>query len=105
MLRPMSFLLLQGGRVIDPANDRDEIADVFISHGKIQSVGASLETPADVEKIECGGKVVCPGLIDLHVHLREPGQTAKETIATGTAAAAMMRSRPAPRPDASHRTM
>ena len=82
-------LLLQGGRVIDPANDRDEIADVFISNDKVQSVGANLETPADVETIDCSGKVVCPGLIDLHVHLREPGQTAKETIATGTAAAAM----------------
>jgi dihydroorotase len=85
----MSFQVLQGGRVIDPANDRDEIADVFISKGKIQSVGANLETPADVETIGCTGKVICPGLIDLHVHLREPGQTAKETIATGTAAAAL----------------
>jgi dihydroorotase len=85
----MSFQVLQGGRVIDPANDRDEIADVFISKGKIQSVGANLETPADVETIDCTGKVICPGLIDLHVHLREPGQTAKETIATGTAAAAL----------------
>ena len=75
--------------MIDPANDRDEIADVFISNDKVQSVGANLETPADVETIDCSGKVVCPGLIDLHVHLREPGQTAKETIATGTAAAAM----------------
>jgi dihydroorotase len=82
-------LLLQGGRVIDPANDRDEIADVFISNGKIQSVGTSIETSTEVETIDCSGKVVCPGLIDLHVHLREPGQTAKETIATGTAAAAM----------------
>ena len=75
--------------MIDPANDRDEIADVFISNDKVQSVGANLETPADAEKIDCSGKVVCPGLIDLHVHFRQPGQTAKETIATGTAAAAM----------------
>jgi len=85
----MSTVLLQGGRVIDPANDRDEVADVLVSHGKIDSVGKSLYAPPDAETINCTGKVVCPGLIDLHVHLREPGQSAKETIATGTAAAAM----------------
>jgi dihydroorotase len=58
--------------------------------GKISAVGAHLsaQTPAKIERFEVTGKVVCPGLIDLHVHLREPGQTAKESIATGTAAAA-----------------
>ncbi|MCH2378583.1 MAG: dihydroorotase, partial [Pedosphaera sp.] len=85
----MSFMLLQGGRVIDPANDRDEAADVLLCDGKIQAVGSSLEAPPDGEIIDCSGKVVCPGLIDLHVHFREPGQSAKETIATGSAAAAM----------------
>ena len=85
----MTPLLLQGGRVIDPAIDRDETADVLISEGKIQSIGTGLETPDGTETIDCTGRVVCPGLIDLHVHFREPGQTAKETIATGSAAAAM----------------
>ena len=84
----MSSLLLRGGRVIDPANDFDQVADLLVSNGKIAGVGAALEVPTDAETIDCTGQIVCPGLIDLHVHLREPGQSAKETIATGTAAAA-----------------
>jgi dihydroorotase len=87
--RAMSSVLLQGGRVIDPANDRDETADVLLCDGKIEAVGLGLETPLDVHSTDCKGKVVCPGLIDLHVHFREPGQTAKENMATGSAAAAM----------------
>ena len=85
----MSSVLLQGGRVIDPANGRDETADVLLSNAEIQAIGSGLETPPDTEVINCTGQVVCPGLIDLHVHFREPGQTAKENIATGSAAAAM----------------
>jgi len=86
----MNSLLLTGGRVIDPANRLDSNADVLILNGKIAAVGkdAAKQAPPDIEKLDAGGLVVCPGLIDLHVHLREPGQTAKETIATGTAAAA-----------------
>lgn len=86
----MSSLLLAGGRVIDPANGFDSVADVFISQGKIAAVGpdAKAKAPADVERMDVAGRVVCPGLIDLHVHLREPGQGAKETIATGTRSAA-----------------
>src|SRR5882724_7857334 len=86
----MNALLLSGGRVIDPANDFDSIADVLIDDGKVAALGrdAALKAPVDVERLDVKGLVVCPGLIDLHVHLREPGQTAKETIATGTAAAA-----------------
>ena len=85
----MSSVLLQGGRVIDPANGRDETADVLLSNAKIKAIGSGLEIPPDTEVINCTGHVVCPGLIDLHVHFREPGQTAKENIATGSAAAAM----------------
>src|SRR5882672_3270251 len=86
----MNSLLLTGGRVIDPANRLDTTADLLILDGKIAGVGADAarQAPRDVEKFDAKGLVVCPGLIDLHVHFREPGQTAKETIATGTAAAA-----------------
>ena len=84
----MNSLLLTGGRVMDPANQIDALADVLIVDGKISAVGKNLSTPAGGERFDARGKIVSPGLIDLHVHLREPGQTAKETIATGTAAAA-----------------
>ncbi len=86
----MNSLLLIGGRVIDPANRLDAPADLLIVDGKIAAVGpeASAQASAGIERMNVKGMVVCPGLIDLHVHLREPGQTAKETIATGTAAAA-----------------
>jgi dihydroorotase len=86
----MNALLLTGGRVIDPANKFDSEADLLIVDGKIAAVGknTAANAPVDSEKMDVSGLIVCPGLIDLHVHLREPGQTAKETIATGTAAAA-----------------
>ena len=87
----MNSLLLTGGRVIDPANRLDALADVLILQGKIAAVGPDAAQPGARRHGAAwtvSGQVVCPGLIDLHVHLREPGQTAKETIATGTAAAA-----------------
>ncbi len=84
----MNSLLLTGGRVVDPANKFDSIADVLLLDGKIFAVGKKLSAPAGVETFDATGKIVCPGLIDLHVHFREPGQTAKENLATGTAAAA-----------------
>ncbi len=86
----MNSLLLAGGRVIDPASRFDAVADLLVSDGKIAAIGegASAQKFADLERVDVSGLVVCPGLIDLHVHLREPGQSAKETIATGTAAAA-----------------
>ena len=86
----MNSLLLTGGRIIDPANHHDAIADLLILNGKIAVLGkqATEQAPQEIEKFDARGLVVCPGLIDLHVHLREPGQTPKETIATGTAAAA-----------------
>ncbi len=86
----MNALLLTGGRVVDPANGIDAVADLLVSQGKIAAVGgeAAGRAPADAERLDVKGLVVCPGLIDMHVHLREPGQVSKETIATGTAAAA-----------------
>jgi dihydroorotase len=86
----VNSLLLTGGRVIDPANDFDAVADILILKGKISAVGKNLsdKAPKEIEHFNVQGKTVCPGLIDLHVHLREPGQTAKENLATGTAAAA-----------------
>ncbi len=85
----MSSLLLAGGRVIDPANQFDSVADVLIRDGRIAAVGSGAAAAAgDAQRMDVAGRVVCPGLIDLHVHLREPGQSAKETIATGTKAAA-----------------
>jgi dihydroorotase len=86
----MNSLLVTGGRVLDPANGLDAVSDVLIVDGKISAVGAGVASraPAEVRRLDATGCVVCPGLIDLHAHLREPGQSPKETIATGTAAAA-----------------
>jgi dihydroorotase len=87
----MNALVLRGGRVVDPANHLDSSADILVRDGKIAAVGpeAGLQASAGTtEVMEVGGCVVCPGLIDLHVHLRDPGQTAKEDIASGTRAAA-----------------
>ncbi len=81
-------ILIRGGRVVDPANSRDAIADVLVRDGVVAKVGPALSVPVGVDVFDAGGLVVAPGLIDVHVHLREPGFEAKETIATGTAAAA-----------------
>src|SRR5687767_11341399 len=79
--------LLKGGRVVDPANDIDGMFDVLIDGDRIEQVGRDLPT-GDATVIDVPpGFLVCPGLIDMHVHLREPGQEHKETVATGTAAA------------------
>ena len=76
---------IAGGRIIDPSQDRDEIGDLWISRGHILPTGASYEEAEIV--IDARGLIVCPGLIDVHVHLREPGNEEDETIATGAAAA------------------
>jgi dihydroorotase len=76
--------ILCGGRVVDPSRNLDEICDIGISNGVI----CSPDSLNDAGKIDVTGLVVAPGLIDMHVHLRQPGQTAAETIATGTRAAA-----------------
>ena len=74
--------------MVDPANGLDGVADVLVTDGRISRIGPSLQAPAGAERIDATGQVVCPGLIDLHVHFREPGQTAKETLSTGAQAAA-----------------
>jgi dihydroorotase len=79
--------LLKGGRIVDPASGRDGSFDLLIEDGRIARVGAGLPTD-DAVVIEISSDlVICPGFIDMHVHLREPGQEHKETVATGTAAA------------------
>ncbi len=83
-------LLLAGGRVLDPASGLDTTADLLIEDGRIAAIES---TPGKLdgraaERVEVEGLLVCPGLVDPHVHLREPGQGAKETIETGTASAA-----------------
>ena len=91
----MSTTIVRNGRIIDPANKRDEIADLYISNGKV--VGSKSEIRAkltrrggksEVEEIDAKGLIVAPGLIDMHVHLREPGFSHKETIESGARAAA-----------------
>jgi len=80
--------LLKGGRLVDPANGRDGVFDVLIDGDRIARVGRDLPVESGVTLVEIpSGVIVCPGLIDMHVHLREPGQEHKETVATGTAAA------------------
>jgi len=83
----MSRLLLKGGRVVDPAQGLDAILDVMITEGTIEEVGPRVQARG-AQVLEVKGLVVCPGFIDIHTHLREPGREDKETIATGTRAAA-----------------
>jgi dihydroorotase len=83
----MRPLLIRGGRVIDPAQNVDEVCDLLVAEGKIKKVGKDLAS-GDYEVIHAEGMVVCPGFIDLHCHLRQPGYEYKETIASGARAAA-----------------
>jgi dihydroorotase len=80
--------LLRGGRLVDPASGHDGAADVLLDGGVVAEVGPGLET-AGAKRVDCGGLVVCPGFVDLHVHLREPGREDAETIETGSRAAAL----------------
>jgi len=85
----VTTIAIHNGRVIDPALGQDGIADVVIVGGRIARVGPGEgDAVIDAERIDATGLVVAPGFVDLHTHLREPGQEHKETIATGTAAAA-----------------
>lgn len=83
-------ILIKGGRVIDPANKIDKVTDIFVDKGVISEIGDDLELEGiDMEVIDASGKIVSPGLVDMHCHLRDPGQEYKEDIETGTRSAAM----------------
>jgi dihydroorotase len=86
----MSAILIKGGHLIDPAAAVDGLKDILLRDGRVAEIGAAgkLKAPPESQVIDAKGLVVAPGLVDIHVHLREPGQGHKETIATGTAAAA-----------------
>jgi len=84
----MNSILIKNGRVIDPANGVDAVRDVFIEDGRISDQSEIQNPKSKIEVIDASGLVVTPGLIDLHVHLREPGGSNKETIETGTQCAA-----------------
>ncbi|MFM7149051.1 MAG: amidohydrolase family protein, partial [Gemmataceae bacterium] len=82
----MELTCIRGGRVIDPAHDLDQVTDLWVQGERILHVGNRPDLKASREW-DARGKIVCPGLIDMHVHLREPGREEDETIATGTASA------------------
>ncbi|MDD5127513.1 MAG: dihydroorotase [Dehalococcoidales bacterium] len=81
-------ILIQGGRIIDPASHTDAIGDLLVTGGRIAGRGLNVTPPADCPVIHAESLIICPGFIDLHCHLRQPGFEEKETIATGTRAAA-----------------
>jgi len=79
-------ILLRQARVVDPANNLDDIRDILIDRGKIEKVASFISAPVE-QTVDCKGKIIIPGIVDMHVHLREPGREDKETIASGTKAA------------------
>jgi len=85
-IKPRS-ILIRGGRVIDPSQSLDRVSDLLLRDGQVAAIGPNL-VAEEAEVIPATGQVVCPGFVDLHCHLREPGYEEKETIATGSAAAA-----------------
>ena len=84
----MRPLLIRGGRVVDPSQKLDAVADVLLADGRVAAVGERIDAPEGAGIVDASGLVVAPGLIDVHVHLREPGQEHKETIRSGARAAA-----------------
>ena len=83
----MRPLLLRGGRIVDPSQDLDDRSDLLVVDGRVEALGTDIAGPDDVEVLDVTGQVVAPGLIDVHVHLREPGGEHKETIHSGSHAA------------------
>jgi len=79
-------LFLKGGRVVDPASDTDAVSNVLVEVGRIAAIGE--DAPAGVSVLDCDGLIVAPGFVDLHAHLRQPGREDKETVETGSRAAA-----------------
>ena len=79
-------ILLKGGHVVDPANNVDSESDILIKGDKIAQVGKNIKA-GSAKTIDCKGKLVFPGLIDMHTHLRQPGREDEETILTGSKAA------------------
>jgi dihydroorotase len=84
----MSSTVIRNGRIVDPANKRDEIGEIVMADGRIADRAAMKSGQSEAEEIDASGLIVAPGLIDIHVHLREPGFAHKETIASGARAAA-----------------
>ena len=84
----MKPVLITGGRVIDPAQGINEVSQVLLADGRINKLGTGIAPNSDYENVNAEGMVICPGFIDLHCHLRQPGYEYKETIASGTRAAA-----------------
>lgn len=80
-------ILFRGARIVDPSQGLDAVSDLYVLDGKVAGIGADLGTPDDARVVDAAGLVLAPGLVDVHVHLREPGQEEKETIATGAASA------------------
>ena len=81
-------ILLKGGRLVDPVSGRDEVVDIQIVDGRIDRIAATIPASKGFEEVDLRGKVIAPGYIDMHVHLREPGYEHKETIESGCASAA-----------------
>ncbi len=83
----MKPLLIKGGRIVDPSQGHDAVGNLLLVDGKVEALGSGLNAPDGAVVLDVSGKVVAPGLVDIHVHLREPGREDAETVATGASAA------------------